>query len=186
MNWRLAADRRTCKLAAAVGNHLIHIHVELRAAPRHPDVQRKHVLMLAREDLVTDLNNQLVTLVLTPLACVVCIRSGFLQSCVSRDHLARDQILPNVEVFERPLRLRSPQFGARYIHFTEAVGLFPCAHHRQVAGCTHRTHFLLLLKMDPWPTGRREPHRHRERKWERHSVSTSAVIPRYASCFSTC
>src|ERR1700690_1595946 len=75
MNWRLAPDRRACKLAARVGDRLVHVHVELCAASRHPDVQRKHVLMLAREDLVTDLNNQLVTLVIEPPACVICIRA---------------------------------------------------------------------------------------------------------------
>jgi hypothetical protein len=93
--------------------------------------------MLARKDLVTDLNNQLVTLVVEPPPYVVCVRSSLFQSCVSRDHLARDKILPDVEVFERPLRLRSPQFAAWDIHFTEAIGFFANAHYFHIADGTH-------------------------------------------------
>src|SRR5258707_28725 len=45
-------------------------------------------------------------------------------------------------MFERPLRLRSPQLAARYINFTEAVGFFANAHNFHIADCTHC--FLLL------------------------------------------
>ena len=134
MNRRLAPERRAGELAAAVGNHLIHVHVELRAASRHPDMQRKHVLMLAGEDLVTGLNDQLVPLVVEPPAGVVGIGGGFLQSGVRGNHLARDQILPDAEMFERTLRLRAPQLVARHVDFTEAVGFFANAHCRHVAG----------------------------------------------------
>ena len=57
MNWRLAPERRARKLAAAVRNHLIHVHIELRAASRHPDMQGEHVLMLASEDFTADVND---------------------------------------------------------------------------------------------------------------------------------
>ena len=80
MNRRLAAERRACKLAAAVGDHLVDVHVELGAAARHPDMQRKHVVMLAGEDLVADLNDQFVALVVEPLAGVVGDGGGFLQA----------------------------------------------------------------------------------------------------------
>jgi hypothetical protein len=93
--------------------------------------------MLGRKDLVTDLNNKLVTLVVQPPAYVVCVRGGLFQSCVSRDHLARDKILPDVEVFERPLRLRSPQFAAWDIHFTEAIGFFANTHYFHIADGAH-------------------------------------------------
>jgi hypothetical protein len=85
--------------------------------------------MLAREDLVTGLNNQPVPLVVEPLASVVRVGGGFLQGGVCRDHLARDQVFPDVEMFERPLRLRSPKFGVRYINFAEAVGFLPNVRH---------------------------------------------------------
>ena len=58
MHRRLAAERRARELAAAVGDHLVDVHVELRAAAGHPDVQREHVVVLAGEDLVADLDDQ--------------------------------------------------------------------------------------------------------------------------------
>ena len=60
MHRRLAAERRAGELAAAVGDHLVDVHVELRAAAGHPHVQREHVVMLAGQDLVADLHDQLV------------------------------------------------------------------------------------------------------------------------------
>jgi len=57
VNRLLASERRPCKLAATVGDHLIHIHVELRAAARHPHVQWKHLVMLAGQDLVANLDD---------------------------------------------------------------------------------------------------------------------------------
>ena len=59
MNRRLAAERRAGELAAAVGDHLVDVHVELGAAAGHPDMQRKHVVMLAGQDFVADLHDQL-------------------------------------------------------------------------------------------------------------------------------
>jgi len=38
MNRRMASERRARKLAAAIGDHFIDVHVELGAAARHPDV----------------------------------------------------------------------------------------------------------------------------------------------------
>ena len=60
---RLAAKWSAGKLATAVGNHFVHVHVELRAAARHPNVQRKHVFVLTSEDLVANLYDEVVALV---------------------------------------------------------------------------------------------------------------------------
>src|ERR1700756_1378016 len=100
MDRRLASKRRACELAAAVGNYLIHVHVELRSASRHPNVKRKHVSMLAGEDLITSLNDESVLLVIESTACVVCVGGSLLQSGVCRNHLARDEILADVEMFK--------------------------------------------------------------------------------------
>jgi hypothetical protein len=77
-------------LAAAVGDHLVDVHVELSAAARHPHMQWEHVVMLAGEYLVTDLNDQLVGLVIKPLAGMVRVGGGFLQNGVRGNHLTRD------------------------------------------------------------------------------------------------
>ena len=96
------------KLAAAVGDHLVHIHIELRAASRHPHVQREHVVVLAGEDFVAALHDQLVGLVGKPLLGVVDDGGGLLQNRVRVDHLCRNQILTDAEVLKRALSLRAP------------------------------------------------------------------------------
>ncbi len=53
-------------------------------------MQWEHLVMLTGEDLVTDLNDQLVRLVLEPLARVVRVGGGFLQNGVRSNHLAWD------------------------------------------------------------------------------------------------
>src|SRR5258708_23912799 len=122
MNRGLAAKWCASELAAAVGNDLVHVHVELRAASRHPNMERKHVLMASCEDLIAGLNDQFVLLVVEPPAGMIGISGGFLQGGVCRYHLARDQILPDAEMFKRPLCLSSPQLVVWHTDFTEAVG----------------------------------------------------------------
>jgi len=77
MNRLLAPKRRASELAAAVGDHLIHVHVELRSAARHPYVQREHVLMLTGQNFVADVNDQFMALRVEQLACIVCIGCSF-------------------------------------------------------------------------------------------------------------
>ena len=105
---RLATEWRARELAAAVGDHLVHVHVELGAAARHPYMQRKHVVMLAGEDFVARLNNQVVLLIVEPLAGMVRCGSGFLQDGIGGDHLARNEILADTEMLERALGLSTP------------------------------------------------------------------------------
>ena len=121
MNRLLAAERRARELAAAVGDHLVHIHVELRAAAGHPDVQREHVVMLAGEDFVADLNDQLVSLVIEPLAGMIGVGRRLLQDRIGGDHLARHQILADAEMLERTLGLRAPEFVGGDVDLAEAV-----------------------------------------------------------------
>jgi hypothetical protein len=97
VNGRLAGQWRAGQLATTIGDHLVDIHVELRAATGHPYVQREHVLMLPSEDLITDLNDQLVAPVIEAFASMVCIGRGLLQNGVRGDHLARDKIPANTE-----------------------------------------------------------------------------------------
>jgi hypothetical protein len=100
MNRRFARQRCARKLTAAVGDHFVDVHVELSAATRHPYVQRKHVVMLASEYLVTGGYDQLVPLFVEPLARMVRVCGGFLQNGVGGDHLARNQVLADTEMFK--------------------------------------------------------------------------------------
>ena len=94
MHRNLAAQRHAHQLRASVGDDLVHVHVELRAAPGHPHMQRKHILMLPRNNLIADLYDQSVRLVAQTLAGMVRIGRGFFQNGVRRDHLARHQVPP--------------------------------------------------------------------------------------------
>ncbi len=125
VNWCLASQWRAGDLAAAVGDHLVHVHVELRPAARHPHMQRKHFMMLTREDFVADLNDQLVALLVEPFAGIVCIGGCFLQDGVGGNHFAGNQILADAEVLERTLSLRAPEFISSNIYFPEAIGFLP-------------------------------------------------------------
>jgi hypothetical protein len=59
----LAAEFRARQLTTPVRDHLVDIHVELSAATSHPHMQRKHVLMFATKDLVTNARDQHVSLI---------------------------------------------------------------------------------------------------------------------------
>jgi hypothetical protein len=63
---RLAAQCGARELAAAVRHNLVDVHVELRAAARHPHMQRKHVVVLPGQDLVAGLYDQPVSRVIQP------------------------------------------------------------------------------------------------------------------------
>src|SRR5271165_1206977 len=105
MDRGLAADWSAGELAAAVRDHLVDIHVELGPASGHPDVQRKHVVMLAREDFIADARDQFVMLIMKPAAGVVRGRRGPLQYRVGGYHLTGHQLPSDAKVFERALGL---------------------------------------------------------------------------------
>jgi hypothetical protein len=96
----VTAERGSCELAAAVGDHLIDVHVELGTAAGHPDVQRKHVVVLAGQDFIAGLDDQFVSLCVEPPAIMVGNGGGLLQRRVGRDHLAGDEILAVAEMLE--------------------------------------------------------------------------------------
>src|SRR5258706_13998737 len=124
MNRCLAPERCACELAATVRDHFVDVHVELGAAARHPDMQREHVVMLAGENFVASLNDQLVTLIVEPLSGMVRSGGGFLQGVVGGDHFSGDLVLPDAEMLERALGLRAPQLVRRYFNHTEAIAIF--------------------------------------------------------------
>jgi hypothetical protein len=124
MNRQLAAERGARDLAASIRDHLVHVHVELRSAARHPDVKGKHVVMLARENLVADVDDQLVDLAVETTAGIIRVRRRLLQDRVGLDHFARHQVPADAEMLQRALRLRTPELVRGNVHFTQAVCLF--------------------------------------------------------------
>jgi hypothetical protein len=66
----------------------------------HPDVQGEHVMVLAGEDLVAHLNDQLIARLVEPAAGMVRGRRRFLQDRVGSDHFAWHQVFADAEVLE--------------------------------------------------------------------------------------
>ena len=128
MHRLLRAKRRVGELAAAVGDHLVDIHVELRARARHPDMQRKHVVVPASQDLVARLDDQPMALRIEPAAGEVGVGAGLLEQRVGADHLARHQILADREIVQRALGLGAPQLVGGHLDFAHRVGFLAHRH----------------------------------------------------------
>src|SRR5215510_551682 len=142
MNGCLAPERRASDLTAAVGNHLVYVHVELSATPGHPHMQGEHVVMLASENFVASLNDKFVLLVAQPFAGVVSHRCAFLQSGVSRYHFTRNQVLADAEMFQRTLSLSAPELVRRYFNNAQTVRFLPYVLHVRFSS------FLPLFEFD--------------------------------------
>jgi hypothetical protein len=67
------------------------------------------------------LNDQIVALLVEPLAGIINVGGAFLQNSIGGDHFPRDQILPDAEMFERALGLRAPELVGWNIYFAETV-----------------------------------------------------------------
>src|SRR5277367_4393960 len=125
MDRRLAAERRTSKLRAAIGDDLVHVHVELCSAAGHPDVQREHVRVLARKDLLAYADDQWVLHIVETARSAVCVGRTFLKDGVGGDHFPRDEIRADAEMFERALRLRAPELVGWDGHVAQGIPLDP-------------------------------------------------------------
>ena len=90
--------------------------------------------MLAGEDLVADVSDQLESLIRQSATGVVCRGSGALEDGISGDHFARDQILPDAEVLERALRPRPPKLVCRHFDGAEAFSFRANVFHVALAG----------------------------------------------------
>ncbi len=128
MHRLLGAERLVGKLAAAVGDHLVDVHVELSARAGHPDVQREHVVVPAGQDLVAGLDDQPVALRVEPPAGEIGVGAGLLEQRIGADHLARHQVLADREIVQRALGLRTPQLVGGHLDFAHRVGFLAHLH----------------------------------------------------------
>src|SRR5262249_61363614 len=78
--------------------------------------------MLPGKNFIACLGYKFVLLSAEPLPRVVCRGCGFLQDGVGRNHLTRNEVLTDAEVFERALCLSAPQLVGGGIDFAETVG----------------------------------------------------------------
>src|SRR5262245_23727720 len=121
MDRLVAAQRLAGDLLAAVGDHLVHIHVELRAAAGHPDVERELVLVLALQDLVADADDQVLRSVAEAAGLVIDQRGRLLDDRVGGDHFPRDQVVADAEMLQGSLRLGAPELVGRDVDRAETV-----------------------------------------------------------------
>src|SRR5260370_3470818 len=103
MNRPLAAERCASELAASVCDDLVDVHVELRSAAGHPDVERKHLMVRAGKKLVANARDQFVGLVAEPTSGVVCGCRRPLQDGIGAAHLTRNHITTQPEATARRL-----------------------------------------------------------------------------------
>jgi hypothetical protein len=100
------------QLGAAVGQHLVHVHVALGARAGLPDRQRELARMASLQHFVGGAHDG-VGLVLRQLAERAVDRGGGALDLGQRGHQFRRHFLGrNVEVVQRALGLRSPQLAA--------------------------------------------------------------------------
>jgi hypothetical protein len=121
MNGHLAPELLAVELAAAVRDHLVHVHVELRPATGHPDVEREHVGVPAGRDLVANSNDEVASRSVESPDRVIRGRGRPLQDRVGRDHLAGHQLAADAEVLQRTLRLGSPELVGGDGYLAQAI-----------------------------------------------------------------
>ena len=131
MDRLMTAERLAGDLRAAVGDHLVDVHIELGAAASHPDMQRELVLVLAVQDFVADTDNQVFLGIAKPARLVVDQSGRLFDDRVGGDHLAGHEVVADTEMLEGPLRLSPPKLVGRDVDRTEAVLLDARSGHGQ-------------------------------------------------------
>ncbi len=112
MHQSLHAALAAQQFGGAIGQHLVEVHVALRARAGLPYRQRKLLRMLAGQDLVRRLSYGLRLLCWQQTQVAVDHGAGALDLGQRQHDLLRHALGRDMEVFERALRLRSPQpFG---------------------------------------------------------------------------
>jgi len=87
-------------------------------------MEREHVGVLAGEDFVAGLDDELELLIGEPAIRVVREGGSFFEDRVGGDHLAGDEVRTDAEVFEGSLGLSTPEFFGGNFHLTKAVSFF--------------------------------------------------------------
>ncbi len=133
-----AADLTSKDFDSAVGNHLIGIHVGLRAGACLPYHQRKMIDQLEIYYLLRRLLYGFSDL-LIQVALRHIHRSRSLLDNAQRAHQRRGHLLPaNLEILQRTLRLRAPVFIRLNFQQAEGIGFGTVFDHRSTPITTGR------------------------------------------------
>src|SRR6185295_7603311 len=103
------------KLAGAVGENLVDVHVGLGSTSRLPNDEGKFVVVLAGQHLVGRLDDGPSLFHVEGAEVEVDERGGLFHQSEGVDQLARHSLARDLEIGERALRLRAPQLVGRYL-----------------------------------------------------------------------
>ena len=121
VNRRLAPQDPARQFDGPVGDHFVDVHIGLRAAAGHPDVQGKMVVQLALEDFLRGPNDQPGFICRQPPQFPVGQGRGLLDQGQGPDHLQGHQVVADGKVEQRPLGSRPPIAVRRDLDFSQAV-----------------------------------------------------------------
>ena len=86
MNQRITAAWMTRQLIGAIGQHLVHVHVALCARASLPDHQRKLIIPLPVDHLISGLHNPILLLRANITQRSIGLRSGFFHQGHGMNH----------------------------------------------------------------------------------------------------
>ncbi len=123
MDRLLVAALAAQHLVGAVGDHLVEVHVGLGAGAGLPHHQREMIVELARRHLGRRRGDRLADLLVELAHRHVGFGRRLLQQAEGADQRRRHALAADLEILERPLGLRAPQFVARHLDRAEGIAL---------------------------------------------------------------
>ena len=133
-------------LGSEVADHLIDVHVRLRATAGLPDAQRELIVVLACLDRLTGLFDQGNLLRVQQAMTTIDLGAALLDQCQGMNELCWNPLIPDGEVVEGPLGLGSPESHRGDVDSADAVVLLPhrLAHLTMPIPTANRMHALCL------------------------------------------
>ncbi|MPN17606.1 hypothetical protein SDC9_164961 [bioreactor metagenome] len=117
------------QFAGALGQHLVDVHVGLRARARLPDHQRELVRMLSTNHLVRRSHDGLGLFLVEQSQLLIHRGRRALDLRERMDDFLRLSLAADLEILNRALRLRTPQLVRGNVDQTESVFLLPDSSH---------------------------------------------------------
>jgi hypothetical protein len=123
MDGPLAAHDPAGNFNGAIGDHLVDVHVGLRAAARLPDAQREMVVELSADDFVGGLDDEVALFRRESVELEIDERRGFFEDAESADQFGRHGVLADGKVDKRAGGLRAVVAVDGDLDFAHRVGL---------------------------------------------------------------